>query len=151
MVNLNWRPFTFKEMAFFESVVEDSPAWQTVELNGKALSNFIGEWQSIGEWRIWDIEGELAGITFHLETAPSNGKPWLGTMLVKNSMREKGAAHSMIHSLSQELKDKGSSVLFTGIPIAQNTWAEFLSRCGFEQFKTETSEEGTYLILIRPL
>uniref|UniRef100_UPI0030C802D2 GNAT family N-acetyltransferase n=1 Tax=Enterococcus faecium TaxID=1352 RepID=UPI0030C802D2 len=118
---------------------------------GKALSDFIEEWQAKGEWRIWEIEGELAGITFHIETAPSNGKPWLGTILVNKSMRGKGIARSMIQSLSRELKDKGYSALFAGIPISQYTWAEFVSRCGFEQLKTEISDEVTYLILIRPL
>lgn len=142
---------TESDTPFFESIVADSPDWKRMELKEKNLSGFIKEWQDKGGWRIWSIEGECTGISFHIESAPSNGKPWLGTILVKKTMRQRGAARMIIQSLSEELQQKGYSVLFAGIPVSQSDWVDILSRCRFEQFKSETSGEETYLILIRPL
>ncbi|WP_246017702.1 hypothetical protein [Mesobacillus subterraneus] len=53
-------------------------------------------------------------------------------------------------SSSEELKAAGHKALFAGVPIDEYEWANFLTDCGFEQFKTEENKGETFMIMVRP-
>jgi N-acetylglutamate synthase-like GNAT family acetyltransferase len=152
MVKLTWRPYQNSDFPFFEDVISDSGKWRGKELKNEDLSHYIEHYDDLtGEWRIWEIGASSVAISYHIETASSNNKPWLGTILVKASERRKGIANSMITYLASELKGKGYRAIFAGVPIEEYEWSNFLSDCGFEQFKSEDNKGETFLIMVRPL
>ncbi|URM31856.1 GNAT family N-acetyltransferase [Cytobacillus firmus] len=145
--------FTEEDQPFFLEVIKDSTDWEEEEKCGNNLCNYMARHQELnGEWRIWRIDGERTAVTFHVNLSPSNRKPWLGTILVKKEMRRKGIGTKVIELLTAELKKKGEKSLFAGVPENRNYWIYFLSDAGFEQFKTETSDDGReFLIMVCPL
>lgn len=152
MVNLTWRPFSSSDLPFFEELISESEKWRKNELKEIQLSEYLNKYKDLtGEWRIWECEGELKAISFHLDSAISNQKPWLGTVLVKAHERHKGIASALINRIAIELREKGDRAMFSGIPLDEYEWANFLNDCGFEQFKTEKNKGETYLIMVRPL
>lgn len=152
MVKLEFRPFESSDISFFQELVSESRKWRTIELKGAELSDYMKKYEELaGEWRMWEKENRPVAISFHVESAPSNQKPWLGTILVKASERRKGIGFSVINILSAELKVKGHKVMFAGVPMDEYEWSNFLNDCGFEQFKSEENKSETYLIMVRPL
>ncbi|MBT2678419.1 GNAT family N-acetyltransferase [Bacillus sp. ISL-35] len=152
MVNLAWRPFLSADSGFFLEIAESSRKWLKNELQGQDLAGYLKQYEDLsGEWRVWEKGGVPVSITYHLEYAPSNQKPWLGTILVKADVRRKGIASSILEGLSLELKANGHRALFAAVLIDEYEWSNFLTDCGFEQFKTEENEGETFLIMVRPL
>ncbi len=153
MVNLTWRRFIRPEdTPFLDELSKGSRKWREIELKDLDLPAYMEQYDGMqGEWRIWETDGSPAAISFHLESAPSNQKPWLGTLLVRPEDRRKGIAGTLIANLCKELRDKDCKVLFSAVPIEEYEWVNFLSDCGFEQFKTEDHEDVIYLIMVRPL
>jgi GNAT superfamily N-acetyltransferase len=152
MVKLVSRSLESSDLSFFREVVSDSRKWRTIELNGAELSDYMKKYEEFaGEWRMWEKENRPVAISFHVESAPSNQKPWLGTLLVKESERRKGIGISVINILSAEVKIKGHKAMFAGVPIDEYEWSNFLNDCGFEQFKSEENKGETYLMMVRPL
>lgn len=140
------------DIPFFEELISESGKWRKNELKDMKLSDYLRRYEEVaGEWRIWRIEREPKAISFHLDSAPSNQKPWLGTVLVKAHERHKGIASTLINRIASELGERGYGALFAGIPIDEYEWSNFLNDCGFEQFKTEENKGETYLIMVRPL
>nr|WP_251030223.1 GNAT family N-acetyltransferase [Bacillus sp. ISL-35] len=133
-------------------IAESSRKWLKNELQGQDLAGYLKQYEDLsGEWRVWEKGGVPVSITYHLEYAPSNQKPWLGTILVKADVRRKGIASSILEGLSLELKANGHRALFAAVLIDEYEWSNFLTDCGFEQFKTEENEGETFLIMVRPL
>jgi len=152
MVKGMWRAFQKTDLSFFQEVISASGKWRKKELQGAELSHYMNQYAEFaGEWRIWEWEGSPAAITYHLESAPSNQKAWIGTVLVKASERRKGIAASILNQLAEELKEKGHRAIFAGVPIDEYEWSNFLSDCEFEQFKSEKNKGDTFLIMVRPL
>ncbi|MEH7444332.1 GNAT family N-acetyltransferase [Bacillus sp. JJ1122] len=152
MVKLMWRAFQNTDLLFFQEVISASGKWRKNELHGAELSHYMNQYEELaGEWRIWEREGSPAAITYHLEAAPSNRKAWIGTVLVKASERRKGIAASILNQLAADLKEKDHRAIFAGVPIDEYEWSNFLSDCGFEQFKSEKNKGETFLIMVRPL
>ncbi|KAF0824305.1 GNAT family N-acetyltransferase [Cytobacillus firmus] len=151
--NISSSKFTDEDLPFFLEVIKDSADWEKEEKSGNNLSNYMARYQELnGEWRIWRLNGERIAVTFHTNLSPSNRKPWLGTILVKKEMRRKGIGTKVIELLTAELKKKGEKSFFAGVPENRNNWIYFLSDAGFEQFKTETSDDGReFLIMVCPL
>ncbi|WP_353049936.1 GNAT family N-acetyltransferase [Bacillus sp. ISL-35] len=151
-MNLAWRPFLSADSGFFLEIAESSRKWLKNELQGQDLAGYLKQYEDLsGEWRVWEKGGVPVSITYHLEYAPSNQKPWLGTILVKADVRRKGIASSILEGLSLELKANGHRALFAAVLIDEYEWSNFLTDCGFEQFKTEENEGETFLIMVRPL
>ncbi|MCM3665790.1 GNAT family N-acetyltransferase [Mesobacillus subterraneus] len=152
MVKLVSRSLESSDLSFFQELVSDSRKWRTIELKSAELSDYMRQYEEYaGEWRMWEKENRPVAISFHVESAPSNQKPWLGTLLVKASERRKGIGISVINILSAEIKVKGHKAMFAGMPIDEYEWSNFLNDCGFEQFKSEEYKGETYLIMVRPL
>lgn len=138
---------------FFVTIIKDSPDWEQAELKGKTLENYLKEYEKFpGEWRIWSDEDKLVGITYTVQKAPSNNKPWIGTILITRELRKRGYARRIVDSLSAEFSSQGNGAVFTSVPIDFAEWATFLSKCLFEQYKIEEDTEGVkFLLLVRPL
>lgn len=152
MVKLKQRPFYHSDIPFFQDVLSDSPKWRKNESGDLELPDFMEQYEDLsGQWQIWELDNRPAAITYHIESAPSNQKPWLGTILVPRSERRKGIAAAVISHLASGLKEKGHKAIFAGVPIEEYEWSNFLSDCGFEQFKTEQSNGDTYLVMVLPL
>ncbi|CAM3756629.1 GNAT family N-acetyltransferase [Mesobacillus thioparans] len=152
MVNLAWRPYSSSYSVFLQELAESSRKWMENELKGLDLPDYLMQYEELsGEWRVWEKRGIPVSVTFHVESAPSNQKPWLGTILVKADERRSGIASTILDELSAELKASGHKALFAAILIDEYEWSNFLTDCGFEQFKTEENEGETFLIMVRPL
>lgn len=152
MVKVKWRVFENSDLPFFQEVISESGKWRENELQGAELNQYMNQYDELtGEWRIWEWEGSPAAITFHLESAPSNHKAWMGTILVKASERRNGIATKILNDLASELKGRGHRAIFAGVPIDEYEWSNFLSDCGFEQFKSEENKGETFLIMVRPI
>lgn len=152
MVKLEPRPFLKEDTEFFTEIVAASGKWRSNELRGMGLSSYMSQYEELeGEWRVWEKDGRQVAVSFHLESAPSNEKPWLGTLLVKPSERRKGIAHHIIRRLGAELSEKGNKAFFSGVPIDEFEWINFLSDCGFEQLKSEENDGETFLVMVLPL
>jgi N-acetylglutamate synthase-like GNAT family acetyltransferase len=152
VVILTWRRYKSSDLPFFEHLVSTSSKWSKNELQDLSIEEYIEQYDVLcGEWRVWETQGSPVAISFHVETAPSNQKPWLGTILVKTEERRRGIASAIINHLSDEFKQNGQKALFAAVPIDEYEWSNFLTDCGFEQFKTEENKGETYLIMVRPL
>ncbi|WP_144474739.1 GNAT family N-acetyltransferase [Cytobacillus oceanisediminis] len=152
MVNLAWRPFLSSDSGFLQELAESSRKWMENELKDLDLPGYLKQYERLsGEWRVWEKGGIPVSVTYHLEYAPSNQKPWLGTILVKADERRRGIASSIMDRLSAKFKASGHKALFAAVPIDEYEWSNFLTDCGFEQFKTEENEGETFLIMVRPL
>ncbi|MBT2683539.1 GNAT family N-acetyltransferase [Bacillus sp. ISL-37] len=152
MVILTWRQFKSSDLPFFEDLISSSSKWSENELQGLSIEEYMEQYDGLsGEWRAWETTGRPVAISFHVEPAPSNQKPWLGTILVKAEERRQGIASAIMNHLSDEFKLNGQKALFAAVPIDEYEWSNFLTDCGFEQFKTEENKGETYLIMVRPL
>ncbi|WP_251027554.1 GNAT family N-acetyltransferase [Bacillus sp. ISL-41] len=121
-------------------------------MKGLSLQEYMEQYERYsGEWRVWEKEGSPVAMSFHLESAPSNQKPWLGTILVKAEERRQGIVSAIMNQLSDEFKVNGQKAVFAAVPIDEYEWSNFLTDCGFEQFKTEENKGETFLIMVRPL
>jgi GNAT superfamily N-acetyltransferase len=152
MVILTSRRLIGSDLEFFQDIISVSAKWRKNELKGFSLEEYVDQYDGLsGEWRIWNESENPVAISFHVESAPSNGKPWLGTILVKAEERRRGIAAAIMNQLSDEFKASGHKALFAAVPIDEYEWSNFLTDCGFEQFKTEEEEGETFLIMVRPL
>lgn len=122
------------------------------ETQGRGIEEYIEAYSELdGEWRVWEKDGERAGVTFHVRRAPSNRKPWLGTILVHPDRRGTGLGCGILLTLGEELAAENKAV-FAAVPASESGWLEFLSKSGFEQYKSEKDEEGKeHLLLLKPL
>ncbi|QHZ46658.1 GNAT family N-acetyltransferase [Bacillus sp. NSP9.1] len=147
------RPFSPADAAFFEEVIEESPEWAEEELNGQSVEQYMRSYQMYsGHWLIWEEGSRPEAVSFHLDWAPSNGKPWLGTLLVHPDFRQKGRAKEVIEAIGEHLYEKGHKALFAAVPYERDGWLNMLARTGFEQLKAEQDEKGEqYLIMVLPL
>jgi GNAT superfamily N-acetyltransferase len=152
MVILTSRPYRDSDSEFFQQLAASSLKWKKNELTGLDLEDYVNQYDDItGEWRVWEKGDSPVAVTFHVESAPSNQKPWLGTILVRAEERRCGIASAILDLLSNELEAKGNRALFAGVPIDEYEWSNFLADCGFEQFKSEGNKGVTFLIMVRPL
>ncbi|MBT2687873.1 GNAT family N-acetyltransferase [Bacillus sp. ISL-47] len=151
--NLTSNLLTDSDWPFFLKIIKTSPEWEETEKSGFNLKKYVALHEKLnGEWRLWRLDGEQIAVTFHVNKSPSNQKPWIGTILVKEERRRQGLGIAIIGKIGEELKSSGEKSLFAGVPEYRYKWIEFLSDAGFEQFKMETSPEGKdYLIMVCPL
>ncbi|GLB60354.1 GNAT family N-acetyltransferase [Cytobacillus sp. NCCP-133] len=142
-----------EDWPFFLQTIKESPDWEDAERSGFNIKNFLIRYSDLnGVWRVWKMNGDRIAITFHVNSSPSNQKPWMGTILVKKELRRQGIGLAIIRQICSELKDGGEKSFFAGVPEDCCNWIDFLSEGGFEQFKVETSPEGQeYLIMVCPL
>jgi GNAT superfamily N-acetyltransferase len=146
------RSLSAGDYAFFQYLADQSAEWLVHEKQGRGIEEYIEEHSELnGEWRVWEKDGERAGITFHVTRAPSNQKPWIGTLLVDPDRRGTGIGGGILSAIAEELSAEHKAV-FAAVPASESGWLEFLSKSGFEQYKSENDEGGKeHLLLLRPL
>ena len=150
---LSFKHYKKEDQPLFEKLIQDSPAWQEEECSISDLSSYMQRYEMMnGQWMLW-YEGERAiGITFTVDWAPSNEKPWIGTILVDGQVRRKGYGKQVVNEIAQKYKKEGHDVLFVSVPLQRLEWMQFLAMCGFEQFKVEENEQNKpYMVMTRSL
>ena len=139
------------EAIFIKRFTEQDSYWLSVEMQQMSENEYRNMYVE-GEWRIWQLEERDIAVTYHVEKALSNQKPWIGTVIVHPNDRRQGVGMAVVQHLKQELKQKGHKAIFAGVPVEASVWIQFLSDCYFEQFKVEKDEQGQmYLIMVSPL
>ncbi|MED3386846.1 GNAT family N-acetyltransferase [Bacillus subtilis] len=135
-----------------EKLAEAHPVWKEEEFGDKDAQDYIISYSMYnGAWLVWEKDGLPVAVSYHLEWSPSNGKPWLGAVLIDPAEEKKGHAKMIIEQISKLLRAKHKA-MFAGVPIERSEWILFLSQCGFEQLKTEKDEKGkSFMILVKPL
>ncbi|WHY74281.1 GNAT family N-acetyltransferase [Fictibacillus enclensis] len=141
------RLFVTEDLPFLKKMILSSPRWLEEEgLTGNEseaeLETYMKTYDKTGgEWLIWSINGQKIGATYLVYAAPSNGKPWLGTILVDPEQRNQGHAREIVADCCRKVETL-SSVLFSAAPVLNHDWILFLNRNGFEQIGLEKDEKG---------
>ncbi|KKI93787.1 hypothetical protein WQ54_01670 [Bacillus sp. SA1-12] len=139
---------------FLKEIIAASPEWQNEECHAEELDSYLNAYKMYnGEWKIWKLGEVQVGVTYSLEWSPTNEKPWIGTILIHQASRSQGLGRRILAEIGLELKQKGQKVVFAACPIKQDSWLQFLGKCGFEQFKVEKDESTSkeYMITLKPL
>lgn len=142
---------TFKELdnlPFLVDLIQHSTCWKREEFGENPIQiQRVKQWMQKydhlnGVWRIWERDSVPIGVTFHVQNAPSNQKPWLGAIIIHPTYRRKGYGMELIHTLSEEFNQKETTVLFTATPYNNINWGFFLAKCGFEQISVQQDNNG---------
>ncbi len=137
------------------SLIKESPSWQRVECGMNDLEVYLRSYEMFqGSWRVWNSpNNEPIGISYHLDWAPSNERPWLGTILIHPNERNKGYGKRIIQQIGQEQRENGHKALYASSPAIYDDWLKFLGKCQFEQVKLETNNTNNldYIICVKPL
>jgi GNAT superfamily N-acetyltransferase len=150
------KKLTFKELEnilFLFELIEQSFEWKIEEFDENPIKiSDVEKWMKSydnlnGRWRVWNFNNVPIGVTFHIQSAPFNQKPWLGAILIKPVYRRKGYARLIIDTIRSELYDKGNKVLYAGVPFKQIHWGIFLGKCGFEQIGVQEDGHKSYTVL----
>jgi GNAT superfamily N-acetyltransferase len=152
-LNVTSQPFKREDFLFVERLIHTCPEWMSEEeYPYEGLQAFLKSFDALqGTWSVWYLDSEKVAFSFYVERAPSNNRPWIGTILVEESYRSKGIGKRIMKCLFEDLQNRGHKIAYAAVPIQQNNWIRFLSCCGFEQFKLEKDEEKTYLLFVKPL
>ncbi|WP_170289340.1 GNAT family N-acetyltransferase [Metabacillus lacus] len=135
-----------------EKLVIHSPEWRKEECEQHELAVYYNQSNMYnGIWQVWENEKHSVGLSFHVEWAPSNGKAWLGTLLIEKEHRGAGYGRSILNGLAHQLAQQGHKAFFAAAPVSQGSWLKFLAACEFEQFKSEKDSGKEYIISVRPL
>lgn len=149
--NFQFRLIQDHEAILIKRFTEHDSYWLTVEMQVMSETEFMKRYTE-GEWRVWQLDERDVAITYHLEVAPSNQKPWIGTVIVNPNDRRQGLGMAIVQELKHELKKRGHKAIFAGVPVEAPVWIQFLSDCYFEQFKVEKDEQNQmYVIMVSPL
>jgi GNAT superfamily N-acetyltransferase len=149
--NFPFRMLHDNDAILIKRFTEHDSYWTSVEMKQMSENEYMKKYDE-GEWRVWQLEERDVAITYHLEVAPSNQKPWIGTIIVNPNHRRQGIGVGIIQQLKKELQKKGHKAIFAGVPVEAPVWIQFLSDCYFEQFKVEKDEQNQmYIIMVSPL
>lgn len=149
---LESRLFEQDDLSLLETLAEAHPVWKEEEFGEKDAESYMISYSMYnGSWLVWEKDGRPVALSYHLEWAPSNGKPWLGTVLVDPDEEKKGHARMIIERISKSLRAKHKA-MFAAVSIDRSEWILFLGQCGFEQLKMEKYDRGkSFMILVKPL
>ena len=154
MNSLSSRLLEKQDYDFVKEIILESQEWKREECWEEDIDSYVLTYKMYnGEWKIWSLNKEDVGVSFVIEWSPANEKPWIGTLLLHPTKRLQGIGKKIITSIGNDLRVKGHKVLFVGCPVNQNSWLEFIGKCGFEQFKVETEKltSKDYMIAVKPL
>ncbi len=149
--NLHYRKMHESDAGLIHAFTMVDSLWKSIEMGNLTAEQYMNKYLD-GEWRVWQQHNSEVAITYHLEFAPSNNKPWIGTVIINPNERRQGLGISVIQYLKEELREKGHKAIFVGVPVEADMWIQFLSDCYFEQFKVEKDEKNQmFLIMVSPL
>lgn len=99
------RYFEQDDLSLLEKLAEAHPAWKEEELGEKkdAASYMLSYSMYNGSWLVWEKDGLPIAVSYHLEWAPSNGKPWLGTVLVDPAEEKRGMPGRLLNRSAKRL------------------------------------------------
>ncbi|MDN4523570.1 GNAT family N-acetyltransferase [Fictibacillus fluitans] len=135
------------DLPFFKQMILSSPSWLVEEglpgeIRTAELESYMKKYDHTGgEWLIWIENGQKIGATYLVYAAPSNGKPWLGTILVDPEKRNQGNARQIVADCCRKVETI-TPVLFSAVPVFNQDWILFLNHTGFEQIGLEKDENG---------
>lgn len=149
---LESRAFEQDDLCLLEKLAEAHSIWKEEEFGEKDAESYLISYSMYnGSWLVWEKDGQPVAVSYHLDWAPSNGKPWLGTVMIDPAEEKKGHARTIIEQISKWLRAKHKAI-FAAVPVDRSEWMLFLSQCGFEQLKIEKDEKGkSFMILVKPL
>ena len=147
------KPYNAAYEFVFKQLIQDSPSWQKEECSISELHTYMQKYEMMnGQWDVWFKNEQPIGITFTVDWAPSNEKPWIGTILVDGQARRQGSGKNIVEAIADSYKKEGNDALFTAVPLERTKWMQFFAACGFEQFKVEENEQNAlYMMMVRPL
>ncbi|MGI8385641.1 GNAT family N-acetyltransferase [Robertmurraya sp. P23] len=149
--NIHYRKMLESDGALLHAFTKFDSLWKSIEMEHLTAKEYMNKYL-YGEWRVWQKDERDVAITYHLEFAPSNNKPWIGTVIINPNVRRQGLGIRVIQHLKEELREKGHKAIFAGVPVETDMWIRFLSDCYFEQFKVEKDEQNQmFLIMVSPL
>lgn len=98
--------------------------------------------------------GEAVGVLDWMEESPSDGKPWIGLVIVRADRQRQGLASEAVEGLAGRLRELGREVVRAGT-IGRNPGARALARrLGFEPISTTVrrmASEEEVVVLERAL
>jgi RimJ/RimL family protein N-acetyltransferase len=99
-------------------------------------------------------DGEPIGVLDWMEENPSDGKPWIGLLIIRPSRQQAGFAPEAFEGLAALLRDRGTDAIRAAVLGRNSAGRGLASRLGFQLVSTKSmrmvSEEET-LILERTL
>jgi predicted GNAT family N-acyltransferase len=140
------------DLSFFEELLNESSEWLEEE-GHLSVDEIVAKYHDLnGQWLKWSLGNHTVAISFLVWRSPSNQRPWIGTVLVRENMRGKGIGKSILVELINSLKKDDNKVVYAAIPMEKDNWLQFMTSCGFEQYKIDKDENNKkYLLLICPL
>ncbi|MEK3989414.1 GNAT family N-acetyltransferase [Robertmurraya sp. FSL R5-0851] len=149
--NLQYRKMIESDVSLLKAFTTFDSLWKSIEMDALTAKEYINKY-ILGEWRVWQQNNKDVAITYHLDHAPSNNKPWLGTVIINPNERRQGLGTQVVKHLKKELREKGHKAIFAGVPVEADIWIQFMSDCYFEQFKIEKDDQNQmFLIMVSPL
>lgn len=150
--NLQYRKMIESDVSLIKAFTTFDSLWKSIEMDALTAKEYINKYV-LGEWRVWQQQNNKdVAITYHLDHAPSNNKPWLGTVIINPNERRQGLGTQVVKHLKKELREKGHKAIFAGVPVEADIWIQFMSDCYFEQFKIEKDDQNQmFLIMVSPL
>jgi len=149
--NLQYRKMVESDVSLIKAFTTFDSLWKSIEMDALTAKEYINKYV-LGEWRVWQQNNKDVAITYHLDHAPSNNKPWLGTVIINPNERRQGLGTQVVKHLKKELREKGHKAIFAGVPVEADIWIQFMSDCYFEQFKIEKDDQNQmFLIMVSPL
>lgn len=149
--NLQYRKMIESDVSLIKAFTTFDSLWKSIEMDALTAKEYINKYV-LGEWRVWQQNNKDVAITYHLDHAPSNNKPWLGTVIINPNDRRQGLGTQVVKHLKKELREKGHKAIFAGVPVEADIWIQFMSDCYFEQFKIEKDDQNQmFLIMVSPL
>ncbi|AYA75268.1 GNAT family N-acetyltransferase [Bacillus sp. Y1] len=149
--NIHYRIMLESDATLLHAFTKFDSLWKSIEIEQLTAIEYMNKYLN-GEWRVWQQDERDVAITYHLEFAPSNNKPWIGTVIINPNERRQGLGIRIIQHLKEELREKRHKAIFAGIPVEADMWIQFLSDCYFDQFKVEKDEQNQmFLIMVSPL
>ncbi|MFC0475231.1 GNAT family N-acetyltransferase [Robertmurraya beringensis] len=149
--NLQYRKMIESDVSLIKAFTTFDSLWKSIEMDALTAKEYINKYV-LGEWRVWQQNNKDVAITYHLDHAPSNNKPWLGTVIINPNDRRQGFGTQVVKQLKKELREKGHKAIFAGVPVEADIWIQFMSDCYFEQFKIEKDDQNQmFLIMVSPL
>lgn len=143
------RKITNEDLPLIKDWLIHSPDWLREEglLVNEVDGLRIQAWMSLyekyqGEWLIWSDSSRYIGMTYHVSRAPSNGRPWIGMVVVAPDKRNEGIGRVLLERITECLNQLGEKVVYIGCPFERTNWMQFLGRCGFEQIGMDLLESG---------
>lgn len=110
------REFEEEDLGFMEQLAAAHPVWKAEEFGTKNAAEFMLAYSMYnGTWLVWELDGTPAAVSFHLEWAPSNGKPWLGTVAVAPEAKEKGIGRAVIEEIAGRLRAEHKAMFTANI------------------------------------